>query len=221
MAARSDAASDRVNLASAPTITALTVAAWVKLAVDLDAFSTICRLHSSGGGSTCLVLGMKGNGTQPAVFSPSNPTGVVGSDLVVGVWTYVGFALAGSAVSLYVGTTPGTLVKTTGTVAPGAAPDALTWFGRHAGDADEWLNASVAYARVWQAALSDVEMAAESLASANVRTANAFEHWPFTAAALTGVINGLNLSAGTTPLTADTDPPLGPPLRPSSFFAIA
>jgi hypothetical protein len=200
----------------------LTVAAWVKIAVDLDAFSTICRLHSSGGGSTCMVLGMKGNGTQPAVFSPNNTTGVTGADLSVGVWTYLGFALAGSAVSLYRGTTPGTLVKTTGTVAPGAAPDGLTWFGRSVGDGSEYFNGSIAYGRIWQATLSDVEMAAESQVSANARTADAFEHWPFNAASLlTGVINGRNLSAGSTSLTADTDPTLSSGLRPSSFFHAA
>jgi hypothetical protein len=209
VAARSDAATDRVSLASAPAVASgLSMIVWCKIVVDLNAFSTICRFHQSSGANTAITLGMKANGTQPALFSPGNTGGIVGADLVVGTYTCVGFAVNASGVgALYVGTTPGTLTKTTGTVPISQTPDGLTFFGRSASDATEWGNLSLAYARAWAGQLSDAEMAAESLSSATVKTSGNFDHWAFAAAALTGV-NGHTLSAGTTALSSDTDPVL-------------
>jgi hypothetical protein len=210
LAARSDAATDRVSLASAPAVASgLSMIVWVKIVVDRDDFSTICRFHQSSGGNTAITLGMKSNGTQPALFSPGNTGGVTGTDLVVGTWTCVGFAVNASGVgALYRGTTPGTLTKFTGTVPISQTPDGMTFFGRSPSDATEWLNGSLAYARAWAGQLSDAEMAAESASATAVKTSGLFDHWAYAAAALTGV-NGHTLSAGTTALSADTDPVLG------------
>ena len=209
MAGRSDAATDRVSLASAPAVASgLSIIAWVKIAVDRNDFSTVCRFHQGSGSNTAVTLGMKSNGTQPAVFSPGNTTGITGTDLVVGTWTCIGFALAANGVgAFYRGTTPGTLTKTTGTVPISQTPDGLTFFGRSSSDAAEWGNLSIAYARAWAGQLSDAEMAAESASATEVRTSGLFDHWAFAGAALTGV-NGHTLTAGSTALTSDTDPVL-------------
>lgn len=220
MAARSDAATDRVSLASAPAVASgLSVLVWVKIVVDRDDFSTIVRFHQASGGNTALTLGMKANGTQPALFSPGNTGGVTGTDLVVGTWTCVGFAVNASGVgALYRGTTPGTLTKFTGTVPISQTPDGLTFFGRSPSDATEWGNLSLAYARAWAGQLSDAEMAAESASATAVKTSGLFDHWAFAGAALTGV-NGHTLTAGTTALAADTDPVLGTDITGSGALA--
>jgi hypothetical protein len=210
VAARSDAATDRVSLASAPAVASgLSMIVWVKIVVDRDDFSTICRFHQSSGGNTAITLGMKANGTQPALFSPGNTGGILGTDLVAGTWTCIGFAVNASGVgALYRGTTPGTLTKVTGTVPISQTPDGMTFFGRSPSDATEWLNGSLAYARAWAGQLSDAEMAAESASVTAVKTSGLFDHWAYAGAALTGV-NGHTLTAGTTALSADTDPVLG------------
>ncbi len=213
MAARADAASDRVSLAAGPSITGgLSVCMWVKLAVDRNDFSTFCRIHAGSGGNTAITIGTKSDGVTPFVFSPGNASGVAGSALALDTWTFVGYTVdpgASNATAFYRGTTPGSLVKTTGTVPISQTPTGLTFFGRSASDADEWANLSQAYARIWGGVvMSDAEMEAESASATAVRTSGLFDHWAFAGAALTGV-NGNTLSAGSTALTSDTDPVLG------------
>ncbi|WP_116206211.1 LamG-like jellyroll fold domain-containing protein [Amycolatopsis circi] len=212
MAARSDAATDRVSLGSAPSPTAWTIGGWARIAVAAaSSFNPCIRLHSGSGGNTSWIVGFKGsNGRNVAVYSASNPSGLVGAEVSLGTWVYVAATLGSAgACSFYYGTTPGSLTKLTGTVASGTTPDGLTFFGRSPSDGSEWLNGSLAYWRIWTAVLTDVEIAAESQSATPVRS-GAWASWDFAAAALTdGSGNGRTLTAGTTPLAADTDPPLG------------
>lgn len=209
MAARSDAATDRVSVASAPSTSTITVGGWVKIVNDRNDFSTFMRLYSAGGG-TAITIGTKTDGTTPFVFSPLNSTGVAAAGMTVGTWTYIAYTLgAAGAVAIFAGTTPGSLTKTTGTVAANGTADHLALFGREPADGTEWLDGSIAYWRIWTAVLSDSEIAAESQSATPVRTSGLWASWAFAAAALTdGSGNGRNLAAGTTSLTSDTDPTL-------------
>ncbi|WP_409186507.1 LamG-like jellyroll fold domain-containing protein [Amycolatopsis sp. VS8301801F10] len=212
MAARSDAATDRVSLGSAPSSTAWTIGGWARIvSAGANSFNPCLRLHSGSGGNSAWIIGFKAaNGRNVAVYSASNPSGLIGAEISLNTWVYVAATLGSAgACSFYYGTTPGSLTKLTGTVGVGTAPDGLTFFGRSPSDGSEWLNGSLAYWRIWTAVLTDAEIAAESQSATPVRS-GAWASWDFAGAALTdGSGNSRTLTAGSTALAADTDPPLG------------
>lgn len=211
MAARSDAATDHVTIAAAPDITAFTICAWVKLAsAAAGSFNPMMRVDAGGG--TGLIVGFKGtNGRTPSIYSGATPGGVLGTEVALGTYVFVAAVRSGTTATLYQGTTPGSLTKVSGTVNSNGTPDGLGIFGRAAGDNSEWLDGTMAYFRIWTAVLSDAEIAVESQSTTPARTAGLWSDWPFAAAALTDSSgNGRTLTAGTTALAADTDPPLGP-----------
>jgi hypothetical protein len=97
----------------------------------------------------------------------------------------------------------------TGQVSGGSAPDGLTLFGRSSGDATEWFNGGLAYVRVWSAVLSQAEIEAEWASSTIVRTSGVWANWPLLTDLTDISGNGRNLTAGTTALSTEDDPPLG------------
>lgn len=224
MAGRSDAATDRVSLGSAPSTAALTIAGWARIdSAAGGSFNPVIRLSINAGDVSSWIVGFKGtNGRTPSVYSPSNVTGISAPEMTLGTWVYLAATLnAGSAQLLY-GTVPGALSKVTGTVAASGTADRLCFFGRSAADGSEWLAGALAYQRIWTAVLSDAEIAAESQSATVVQASNLWASWPFAAAALTDASgNARNLSAGSTALDADTDPVLdtgpGPLIRTSGF----
>lgn len=224
MAGRSDAATDRVSLASAPSTAALTIAGWARIdSAAGGSFNPVIRLSINAGDVSSWILGFKGaNGRTPSVYSPGNVTGISAPEMALGTWVYLAATLnAGSAQLLY-GTVPGVLSKVTGTVAASGTADQLCFFGRSAADGSEWLAGAVAYQRIWTAVLSDAEIAAESQSTTVVQGVNLWASWPFAAAALTDTSgNARNLTAGSTALDTETDPVLGggpgPLIRTSGF----
>lgn len=210
MAARSDAATDRVTLASAPSMTAVTICGWFKVnAASASSFNAMWRLSLSSGDSTTWILSFRGtNGRTPTLYSPSNTTGIAAPEQTLDTYVFLAATLSGTAAQLLYGNTPGSLTKVTGTVAASNTPDTLCVFGRSTGDATEWLDGTAAHLRIWTAVLSDAEIAAESQSATPVRTANAWSNWAFAAAALTDSVAARNLTAGSTALTSATDPAL-------------
>jgi hypothetical protein len=211
VAARSDAATDRVTLSSAPPMATITIAGWARIeAASAGSFNPIARFHVNSGDTSSWIVGFKGaNGRTPSVYSPSNATGISAAEQALSTYVYVAATLSGTAAQLLYGNTPGSLTKVTGTVAAGGTPDRITFFGRSAADGSEWLNGILAHWRIWTAVLSDSEIAAESQSADPVRTSGLWSDWDFAAAALTdGSGNGRNLTAGSTALTAATDPAL-------------
>jgi hypothetical protein len=211
MAGRSDAATDRVSLASAPSLAAFTVMGWVKVVNSVSPFFHEIVRFSDAGASSNLILGMTGAaGLTPRTYSSGSTSGVVaGTAYTLGQWVFVCSSHNGSAAALYHGATPGSLTKVTGTVTVGT-PNQLTLFSRSASDGSEWLDGSLAYVRMYTAVLSDAEIAAESQSATAVRTSGLWAHYPLAAAALTDTSgNARNLTAGTTALSSDTDPALG------------
>lgn len=215
MSQRSDQATDRVTYAASPPpspATAFTATFWARLRVDRDDFSTMMRLHSASGGSTTVNLATGSSGTTPVVVSPGNTGGIIGADpLVVDTWLMLAITSAGTGATdgkLYTRTVGGSTNVVTGQVSGGATPDGITLFGRSAGDSGEWFNGGLAYVRVWSAVLTQGEIEAEWASATRVRTSGLWADWPM----LTNINdisgNGRHLSAGTTALTTEDNPPL-------------
>lgn len=211
MAARSDAATDRVTLSTAPSMTAITIAGWARIeAAAASSFNPIARFHTFSGDASSWIVGFKGgNGRTPSVYSPGNSTGISAAEQTLSTYVFLMATLSGTAAQLaYTNTPGGTLTKVTGTVAASGTPDRITFFGRSAADGSEWLNGTLAYWRIWLAVLSDAEGQAESASATPVRTANAWSNWGFAAAALTDTVASRDLVAGSTALASAADPVL-------------
>lgn len=186
----------------------ITLAGWVWISVDNNAFSTICRLHSGSGGSTCVVLGFGSDGTTPSVFSAAGS--VVGSNCSVGAWYYIGFTLTGTSAVFYQSLGQAALTVTTGTVTPGTAPTGLTFFGRSQGDSSETMNGRLSNWRLWSVVATLAELESEKASATPVKTANLFASWVLPGATdLTDSVNGHNLVANAGALTTEADPPFG------------
>lgn len=210
MAARSDAATDRVSRSTAPSLASFTICAWAKVVNSAaPLFHPITRF-SDAGDSSSWIVGFKGtNGRTPSCYSPGNATGISGAEVALGTWVFVAATLSGTAAAIHTGTSPGSLTKVTGTVAAANTPTQFGVFGRSAADGSEWLDGSLAGLRMWTAVLSDAEIVSESQSIAAVRTSGLWGSWPFASAALTDASgNSRNLTAGSTALSSDTDPTL-------------
>lgn len=215
MAVRSDAASDRVSYtASSPPNPSggFTATWWAYLSVDRNDFSTMLRLHSSSGGSTTMNVATGGGGETPCIFSPGNTGGVVGGrPLVVGQWSRVAVTVTGTSGTIYVAdTNVGATTSATGTVSGGSAPTGFTVFGRAPADASEWFNGRMAYLRLWATVLNQTQIEAEWAAASPVVTSNLWASYPLlTHTDINDASgNGRHLTAGSTSLTTEADPPV-------------
>jgi hypothetical protein len=210
MAATSDAATDRVSRATAPSLASVTVCAWVKVnATHAGAlFHPIMRVEASGG--SAMIFGFKGtNGRTPSLYSGSSTTGINGTEVSLSTYVFMLATMSAGSAQLFQGTVPGSLTKVTGTVNTTGTPDTVTVFSRSPSDGSEWLEGTIAGLRMWTAVLSDAEAAAESQSLTAVRSSNLWAQWPFAAASLSDTSgNARNLTAGSTALAADTDPVL-------------
>lgn len=210
MAARSDVATDRVSLGSAPSMAAITVCGWFKInSASAGSFNTIWRFSLTSGDGTTWILAFRGtNGRTPTLYSPSNTTGIAGAEVALSTYVFLAATLSGTAAQLLYGLEPGgSLTKVTGTVAAGTT-DRFTVFGRSPGDGTDALLGDGAYLRIFDRVLSDVEIAAESSATAPVSATNRWANWAFAAAALTDSVAARNFTAGTTALSSVADPAL-------------
>jgi hypothetical protein len=228
MAAFADVATDRVSRTTAPSLAGFSFCCWAKqTAVHAgNLFHPMIRIEASGG--TAAIFSFRGtNGKTATLYSASSTTGIaMTGEQTLSTYGFFGFTMNSGPAQLFWGTTPGTLSKVTGTVNTSGTPDTLTLFSRSPSDGSEWLEGTLYGVRCWAGVvLSDIEMAAESQLAPSVsgpaaRTSGLWGSWPFTAAALTDVSgNSRNLTAGSTALTADTDPVLstGSPRNGDSF----
>lgn len=211
MAGLADAATDRCSVASAPALGTWSVCAWIK-PTSSASFSPIVRVEAGGG--TAMVFGLKS--LAPSLYSAASTTGINGTSIGTGTYTFVAATRNGTTAALYWGTNPGSLTKVTGTVNSAGTPDTWTVWGRSPSDGSEWFPGVIAHLRTWAATvLTDAEVAAEGAASAPVK-AGTWGVWPFGDNGSGGVSlndtsgNARHLTAGTTPLTLVADPSLGP-----------
>lgn len=182
MAVRFDAAADRLthNGAYPQTSAGWTYTAWVRIDVDRNDYSTWLRTSASA--STVATMGTNSNGTQGANYFTASGSATTNTDLTVGVWVPVAGTRSASSGDLftYYQPTPGTTISGTVDLATSdvtATPDQICIGGRGSADANEWLNGSVAYVRVWSAELTQSEIEAEWASAAPVRTTDLHSNW--------------------------------------------
>lgn len=211
MSARSDANTDQVVYSGAdiPSTTGgISFCAWVKVNTDNNQNQTIARLSAGG---TIITFATDSDGLGgPGFFTTGNSTVNPLGFSAVETWRFVGFTADSDDAITYAGIESGTLTTSSTTGIGGAGVAArLSLFGRGNGDLTEWLPGSIANARVWFGVrLSEAEFEAERLSFSAVHTAGIFADWPLDGDLLDISGNGRHLTAGSTPLTLDSDPPI-------------
>lgn len=215
MSVRFDAASDRCTWAgTAPTPSSgLTITYWAYLSVDRDDFSSMIRLHSSSGATTNLNVATGPSGVTPCIFTVGGDS-VGPQELPVAGWARVAVTVTGSASRIYIATgSAGATLSQDGTVGAnaGVAPDSgYTVGGRSAVDGSEWYNGRLRYLRIWSTVLTQSDIEAEWASPTPVHGALLFADYPLADAAdlLDHSGNARHLTAGSTSVTTEDDPPV-------------
>ncbi|MEI5100300.1 LamG-like jellyroll fold domain-containing protein [Streptomyces sp. PmtG] len=211
MSTRFDAASDRISYAGTMFAvgSGFTITAWAYVSVDTNDFATIGRLHASSGTTTIVTWATSSDGLGGPNYFTGGGTVTNATGMAVGAWRKVAISCAGTTGKIYIATVGGATEVDSGTVGVGTA-DGITLGGRAPGDSGEAFNGRLAYVRVWTAELTQTDIEAEWASTIPVRTAGLWADWPLTDSTdLTDHSgNGRNLSAGTTAVSTEDDPPL-------------
>lgn len=212
MSTRFDAASDRISFSGSMFAvgSGLTITAWAYVSVDTDTFATIGRLHASSGASTVVTWATGGDGLSGPNYFTGGGTVTNATNFVVGSWRKVALTCSGTTGKIYIATVGGATEVDSGTVSVGT-PDGLTLGGRAPADSSEPWNGRLAYVRIWTTELSQAQIEAEWASTTPVVTSGLWADWPLTDSTdLTDHSgNGRNLSAGSTAVSTEADPPLG------------
>ena len=213
MAVRFDQASDRITFTgSVPDpASGFTLTMWAMPIVDTNDYSTMARLHVVAGDATTVTFSSDNDGLAgPAYFTAGgsiiHPTGTA-----LNQWRKLACACLGTGGQVYVSTEAGPTVLASGTVIGNANPTAITFGGRSAGDAVERFDGRIAYARLFNARLTQTQIEAEWASAVPITTGSLFADWPLaTASDLTDHSgNGHHLVAGSTAVTTEAGPNLG------------
>jgi hypothetical protein len=211
MSTRFDAASDRISFAGTmfSVGAGFTITAWAWVSVDTDANSTFARLHASSGGSTIATWATGSDGLSGPNYFTGGGSVSNSTNMAVGAWRKIAISCSGTTGKSYVNTIGGTTEVDSGTVSVGT-PDGITLGGRSPADSSEPFNGRLAYVRVWTTELTQTQIEAEWASSTPVITSGLWASWPLIDSTdLTDHSgNGRNLSAGTTAVSTEADPPL-------------
>lgn len=211
MSTRFDAASDRISYAGSMFAvgSGFTMTAWAYVSVDTNANSTFARLHASSGGSTIVTWATDSDGLAGPNYFTGGGSVSNATNMAVGAWRKIAISCSGTTGKAYVNDGVAATEVDSGTVGVGT-PDGITLGGRAPGDSSEPFNGRLAYVRVWTAELTQVEIEAEWASTTPVVTASLWADWPLTDSTdLTDHSGGgRNLSAGTTAVSTEADPPL-------------
>jgi hypothetical protein len=212
MSTRFDAASDRISFSGTMFAvgSGFTITAWAYVAASTATNATFCRLHASSGGSTIATWATGADGLSGPNYFTGGGSVSNSTNMAVGAWRKIAISCSGTTGRSYVNTVGGTTEVDSGTVGVGT-PDGLTLGGRAPADSSEWFNGRLAYVRVWTAELTQTQIETEWASTTPVRTSNLWANWPLTDSTdLTDHSgNGRNLTAGTTAVSTEADPPLG------------
>ena len=210
MSTRFDAAGDRISFAGTMFAvgSGFTITAWAYVSVDTDTNATFGRLHSSSGGSTVVTWATDSDGLAGPNYFTGGGSVSNSTNMAVGAWRKIALSCSGTTGKSYVNNLTATEVDS-GTVGVGT-PDGITLGGRAPADASEPFNGRLAYVRIWTSELSQVQIEAEWASSTPVVTSGLWADWPLTDSTdLTDHSgNGRNLSAGSTAVSTEADPPL-------------
>lgn len=214
MAVRFDAATDRITYTgTSPTPSSgYTATCWLYISVDRNDFSTFLRLHAASGATTVINAACGSDGVTPEIFTAGGSSPGPQSLPVAG-WARVAITVTGTTSKVYVATgSAGATMSTTGNVGSSGATAAtgFTVGGRSAVDGSEWYDGRIAYLRMWTTVLTQSEIEAEWAAATPVRTSLLWADYPLLLASnlLDQSGNGRHLSAGSTAVSTEGDPPV-------------
>lgn len=212
MSVRFDAATDRISItATLPNpADGITLSGWAYTVVNTGTNATLVRLWTDAGATTTVTFATDADGLSGPGYFTGGGSVVAATDMAVGAWRRVAFTRTGTTAHVYVATVGGVTEDASGTVGGAANPAGLTLGGRSPGDASEFFNGRLAYVRVWSTQLSQAQVEAEWASASPVVTSGLWADWPLTVASdLTDHSgNGRNLTAGSTAVTTEDDPPL-------------
>jgi len=225
MAVRFDAATDRISY-NGPTTppapaTAITVTMWAHLSVDRNDWSTFLRIWNAASSTVgTFITTTTGTTLQ---YATGGGTNTPGFDLTVGQWSRLAFTVTGTQCRAYGAPATGNTVTSQTTVSGAANPTGFTLGGRHPADPAEWFNGRLAHVRIWPTTLTQTEIEAEWASTTPVRTADLWAAYPLSSASdlLDASGNGRHLTAGTTAVTTEDDPPITPPTVTGALTATA
>jgi hypothetical protein len=215
MAVRFDASGDRVTwTGTAPTPSSgITITCWVYVSVNRSDFSTMIRLHGSGGATTVINVAMDSGGLLPCLFTAGGTSNGPQST-TVGTWARIATTVTGTASNVYVALgAAGATQSQVGTVGSNAAVSPVSGYtlgGRSPVDPDEWLNGRLAHVRLWSTVLTQSEIEAEWASASPMRTSLLFADYPLSDAGdlLDHSGNSRHLTAGSTSVTTEDGPPI-------------
>ncbi|HKX31495.1 MAG TPA: LamG domain-containing protein [Blastocatellia bacterium] len=200
MAIRFDAIADNYFRSTSPTFPN-TIMFWVKIVVDLNNFCVMIAWD----GANDFYLGTGGNGTILEFYPGPGAAGIDGTDLIVGQWYHVAIvsgAGTGASRNIYLN---GALDISTTSDEP---PSGLLYIANDAND--EWINASMAALKIYNAVLTQREIQQEMRQYKPVRKSDIHLFCPMLDVGTGGNDfsgNGRNLTAGGT-LTTEDGPPI-------------
>lgn len=154
-----------------------TMACWVKLAVDRDAFG--CMVGSDNGGSSYNTMGVDGTGRQFGRYEEQSATFTGLPVLTLGTWYYVVNQFVNPSINadlLFHGTTT-TLTQVSAAGHAGVASGNTLYIGNDG--FTSWINGSFACVRIWTAVLTKTELEAEMVKVDPVRTSNLWAAYSF------------------------------------------
>lgn len=224
MSTRFDAASDRISITAAlPNPTdGITLTAWAYVSVNTATNATLVRLWTDAGATTSVTFATDADGLSGPGYFTGGGSVVATTDLAVAAWRKVAFTRLGTTAHVYVATVGSVTEDVSGTVGGAANPTGLTLGGRSPGDASESYNGRLAYVRVWSSVHSQAQVEAEWASTTPVVTSGIWADWPLTDATdLTDHSgNGRHLTAGTTAVTTEDDPPLAANVTGTALAAL-
>lgn len=194
-----------------------TFTCWAYMSVDRAALSCIWSLQDSVF-SNWYVLGANSDRTV-TIFTNGNNLSPATAAITVAGWYKFAFTLSGTTGTFYAATEAGSLTQVSSGTVTTHTPQQL-YIGSTSSP-DQWINGRVAAVKIWTAALTQPQCAAELDQFDPVIAANLLRYYKLKVAETTDYSgNGFSLAEGGTTPAVEADPPIpdvvasGPTARP-------
>jgi hypothetical protein len=205
-----DVATDKVLIPSGWTGSAATILMWIKRS-GTPSGGVITTTHgnnpwrawsnAAGGGSTVAGLDAQGSSRNTLVSFDSAFSNITGGAMGDGAWHCIALVMNGTAWALHYGTDAAALTKVTGTKANATTPGSWTLSDA----APDFFDGTIASVKLFGAALSDAEVAAELQTYAQVRSSNLLFRATLSTSSNTPE-TGTTMTAGSTAVTVVAGP---------------
>lgn len=179
MAVRFDNHADRLLYSGVPSSpSAYTFSCWLRIVTDRNNYSNIFAVEDNPGGTEWNELITENDGTTLALYDHSGGAAALSfAALSTGTWYFAAFSVgtSGAAVGYVASAAATSITRVTGTALVMSAPHhcliGSTTFS-------EFFNGRIAHARLWDAVLSDADVANERWRTRPGRRANLHAWWP-------------------------------------------